>query len=181
MNRHGWDFMLIGSFMPSDLGPDQRRRMRDWYATQIVRYGSDDVWLVSQDRRDGNNGPHQMEHNGMGAYPAWAYHYGYALHRMGFQEDVERTLEVIKGITRYGAYSQGWLRDGRRCRSNWVNASGASLAAFIPNFIFNARPGYGEFRPQPRFIHFDPTARLEGMRVRGRTYTVTRAGAEAWP
>jgi len=75
--RHSWDFMCAGSFMAADLSPAPKQQMRDWFMQNLARAGSEDRWVVAQDPREGNNGPHQMEHNGRGAYPAWPYHDGW--------------------------------------------------------------------------------------------------------
>jgi len=174
--RHGWDFMNTGAFLARDLSEAQKRQMRDWFVKHLARLDSEDVWVVAQDPRDGNNGPHQMEHNGMGAYPAWPYHYGWALHEMGFEEDVVRLLETLDGITARGPIGQGHHRDGRRCRSNWVNASGATAAAYVINLLFDARPGLATFKPQPQLRNFDPDARLVGLRVKGQLRTVSSRG-----
>jgi len=170
--RHGWDFMNTGSFLARDLSSEQKQQMRDWFVNHIARFGTDDVWVVAQDPRDGNNGPNQMEHNGMGAYAAWPYHYGWALHAMGFHEDAARLLETLDGITAWGPIGQGHHRDGRRCRSNWVSAAGATAAAYVINLLFDAHPGLGPFEPRPQLRDFGPDARLIGLRVQGRPRTV---------
>jgi hypothetical protein len=84
--RHSWDFMNAGTFLAADLSPVQRQQMRDWFLGHLVRLQSDDKWVVAQDPRDGNNGIHQMEHNGRGAYPAWPYHDGWALKALRYPE-----------------------------------------------------------------------------------------------
>ena len=177
--RHSWDFMNSGSFLAEDLSPEQRKQMRDWFVGNLVRFGSDDVWVVAQDPRDGNNGPHQMEHNGRGAYPAWPYHDGWALRELGFHQDVVDLLRVIDGITRHGAIGQGYYPGGRRCRSNWVNAAGATAAAYLTRHLFDVAPDPEGFHPQPRLGDFDPNAFLEDVPVRGRLYRVTAGGAMA--
>jgi len=177
--RHSWDFMCAGSFLAADLSPAQKQQMRDWFMQNLVRVGSEDRWVVAQDPRDGNNGPHQMEHNGRGAYPAWPYHDGWALHEMGFHGDVVALLRVIQRGTAMGAIGQGYHPDGRRCRSNWANVAGGSAAAFLLHNVFDIRPGFGPFAPRPQLAGFDPDARFENVPVRGRLYRVTARGAEA--
>jgi hypothetical protein len=175
--RHSWDFMMAGSCMSQDLSNKQKQAMRDWFVGNLVRFGSDDVWVVSQDPRDGNNGEHQMEHNGRGAYPAWPYHDGWALHAMGYQKDVVALLDLIDGVTAIGAIGQGYSPAGRRCRSNWANISGTSAAAYALHNIFDVWPGLGEFRPRPSLDGFDPHAYFENVPVRNKLYRVTAEGA----
>ncbi|MCU0983108.1 MAG: hypothetical protein MUF25_28445 [Pirellulaceae bacterium] len=170
--------MCAGSYMAADLSPAQKQQMRDWFMQNLVRVGSEDRWVVAQDPRDGNNGPHQMEHNGRGAYPAWPYHDGWALHEMGFHGDVVALLRVIQRGTAMGAIGQGYHPDGRRCRSNWANVAGGSAAAFLLHNVFDIRPGFGPFAPRPQLAGFDPDARFENVPVRGRLYRVTARGAE---
>ena len=176
--RHSWDFMCAGSFMAPDLAPQQKQQMRDWFMGNLVRAGSDDRWVVAQDPRDGNNGPHQQEHNGRGAYPAWPYHDGWALHAMGFQPDVIKLLRVIQHVPALGAIGQGHSPNGRRCRSNWASIAGASAAAYLPHNVFDIWPGLDRFDPKPQLAGFDPTARFDNVPVRGTLYRVTARGAE---
>ena len=176
--RHSWDFMNAGTFLADDLSPDQRQQMRDWFVGNLIRLRSDDVWVVAQDPRDGNNGPHQMEHNGRGAYPAWPFHDGWALKAMGFYPDVVDLLRVIDGITRMGPIGQGYDPAGRRCRSNWVNASGATAAAYLTRNVFDIAPNLDDFSPRPRLGNLDPNACFENVPVRGKLYRVTAHGAE---
>ena len=176
--RHSWDFMNAGTFLADDLSPDQRQLMRDWFVGNLIRLRSDDVWVVAQDPRDGNNGPHQMEHNGRGAYPAWPFHDGWALKAMGFYPDVVDLLRVIDGITRMGPIGQGYDPAGRRCRSNWVNASGATAAAYLTRNVFDIAPNLDDFSPCPRLGNLDPNACFENVPVRGKLYRVTAHGAE---
>jgi hypothetical protein len=176
--RHSWDFMCAGSFLSTDLAPSQKREMRDWFMQHLVRPGSDDRWVVAQDPRDGNNGPHQQEHNGRGAYPAWPYHDGWALHAMGFQEDVLAVLRLIERVTSMGALGQGYRPDGRRCRDNWANAAGSSAAAYLLHNVFDVWPGPGRFSPNPQLLDFDPTAEFQDVPVCGTLYRINARGAE---
>jgi hypothetical protein len=175
--RHSWDFMMAATFMTPDLSPQQKQAMRDWFVGNLMRADSEDVWVVAQDPRDGNNGEHQMEHNGRGAYPAWPYHDGWALHAMGFQKDVVALLRMIDGVTPLGAIGQGYSPDGRRCRSNWANISGASMAAYPLHNVFDVWPGLGEFEPHPDLAGFDANASFENVLIRGKFYRVTSDGA----
>jgi hypothetical protein len=84
--------------------------MRDWFLGHLVRLQSDDKWVVAQDPRDGNNGIHQMEHNGRGAYPAWPYHDGWALKALRYPRDTIDLLRLIAGVRAVG---QGYSPDGR--------------------------------------------------------------------
>ena len=131
-NRHGWDFMNAGTFLAEDLTSKQRRQMRDWFVKRLARPASDAIWMVSQDPRDGNNGPHQMEHNGRGAYPAWPFHSAWALQELGFAEDAKALVKQVAPIAKWGAISQG--NDGmtgQRCRSGWASVAGTSLASMV--------------------------------------------------
>jgi hypothetical protein len=176
--RHSWDFMCAGSFMAADLTSQQKQQMRDWFMGHLVRVGTGDRWVVAQDPRDGNNGEHQKEHNGRGAYPAWPYHDGWALHQMGFHQDVIALLGVIQRIPALGAIGQGYSPNGRRCRSNWANVSGGSAAAYLLHNVFDIWPGLGPFAPKPQLAGFDPGARFENVPVRGQLYRVSARGAE---
>ena len=179
--RHSWDFMNAGSFLANDLSDAQRQQMRDWYANSVVRFESDDIWVIAQDPRDGNNGPHQMEHNGRGAYPAWPYHQGWALKELGFHGDVARLLRLLCGVTRYGAIGQGHFPNGRRCRSGWASAAGATSATFVLDNLFDIRPTLGVFHPRPRLDGFDNEALLENVVIQSVRYRVTKHGCESMP
>jgi hypothetical protein len=175
--RHSWDFMLAGSFMQEDLSQKQKQEMRNWFVNNLVQIDSEDTWVVAQDPRDGNNGEHQMEHNGRGAYPAWPYHDGWALKSMGFHEDTIKLLEVIDGVTKMGAIGQGHTPQGRRCRSNWANIAGASAAAYLLHNVFDIWPDLGELRPHPNLVGFDSNASFTNVPVRGVLYRVSGDGA----
>ena len=130
--RHGWDFMNVGTFLAEDLRPAQRQQMRDWFVNHLASPAPGAIWMVTQDPRDGNNGTHQMEHNGRGAYPAWPFHSAWALRELGFPEDARRLTRQIAPITKWGAISQG--NDGvtgRRCRSGWASVAGATMATLV--------------------------------------------------
>jgi hypothetical protein len=126
--RHGWDFMNAGSSLADDLKPDQRKQKRDWFLKNLAKAAPDAIWIVSQDPRDGNNGPHQMEHNGRGAYPAWPFHAAWALRELGFPQDARNLTKQIAPVVRFGAISQGNHPSGRRCRSGWASLAGATMA-----------------------------------------------------
>jgi hypothetical protein len=177
--RHSWDFMCAGSFMAQDLSANQKQQMRDWFMANLVRPETDGRWVVAQDPRDGNNGEHQQEHNGRGAYPAWPYHDGWALHAMGYDKDVITLLRVIQRVPEMGAFGQGYNPAGRRCRSNWANVAGGSAAAYLLHNVFDIWPGLGPFRPAPRLAGFDASGYFESVPVRGKLYRVSSRGAEA--
>jgi hypothetical protein len=175
--RHSWDFMLVGTFMAQDLSVSQKRQMRDWFVGNLVRFNAKDCWVVSQDPRDGNNGEHQMEHNGRGAYPAWPYHDGWALRSLGYPQDMVALLSVIDGATRNGAIGQGYFPNGVRCRSNWANIAGATAAAYPLHNLFGVWPGLDKFSPKPELAGFDPKARFDNVPVRGTLYRINADGA----
>ncbi|MFV2066583.1 MAG: hypothetical protein ACC645_06345 [Pirellulales bacterium] len=176
--RHSWDFMNAGTFLADDLSPVQRQQMRDWFVGNLVRPQLDDMWVVAQDPRDGNNGPHQMEHNGRGAYPAWPYHDGWALKTLGYPQHAVALLRRIDGIPAVGAIGQGYRPNGRRCRSNWGNVSGATAAAYLTRNVFDIAPRFNEFHPCPQLGDFDAKAYFQNVPVGGKLYRVTTRGAE---
>ncbi|MCU0982081.1 MAG: DUF4232 domain-containing protein [Pirellulaceae bacterium] len=179
--RHSWDFMNAGTFLAPDLSLVERQQMRDWFLGHLVRLQSDDRWVVAQDPRDGNNGIHQMEHNGRGAYPAWPYHDGWALKTLGYPQDAVALLRLIAGIPAAGAIGQGYSPDGRRCRSGWATAAGTTAASYLTRNVFDIAPGLGAFRPQPQLGDFDAQAYLQNVPVGGKLYRVTARGAEPQP
>lgn len=174
--RHGIDFMHGGVALHEDLAPKQKDQIHQWWHEQILgQTRESDIWVISQDRRDGNNGPHQMEHNGQGAYPGWPYHYAWALHKMGYRDSVMEQLDIIKSITRMGAIGQGYNRDGRRSRSGWVEIAGAFPVPYILNFVFGAEPSGDTlgFSPNPGI---KPGATLKGIRWHKGVYEVNHTG-----
>ncbi|MHB8972147.1 MAG: hypothetical protein ACYC3X_06550 [Pirellulaceae bacterium] len=176
--RHSWDFMNAGTYLADDLSPTHRQQMRDWLVGNLMRLHSDDRWLVAQDPRDGNSGPHQMEHNGRGAYPAWPYHDGWSLQTLGYPQDAVALLRLIDGIPAVGAIGQGYSPDGRRCRSGWASAAGATAAAYLTRVLFDIAPGFNEFHPRPQLGDFDSQAYFQNVPVSGKLYRVTVRGAE---
>ena len=122
-----------------------------------------------------------MEHNGRGAYPAWPYHDGWALKALGYPQDTVALLRLIAGIPAAGAVGQGYSPDGRRCRSGWATAAGATAASYLTRNVFDIAPGFGDFRPQPQLGGFDGQAYLQNVPVGGKLYRVTARGAEPQP
>jgi hypothetical protein len=133
--------MNAGSFLADDLKPSQRKQMRDWFVGNLAKTEPEAIWIVAQDPRDENNRPHQMEHNGRGAYPAWPFHAAWALRELGFPEVAQDLTKQIAPIVRYGAISQGNRPNGRRCRSGWASVAGATMATMVQqNFRTSLAP-----------------------------------------
>jgi hypothetical protein len=100
---------------------------------------------------------------------------------LGYPQDTVALLRLIADIPAAGAVGQGYSPGGRRCRSGWAAAAGATAAAYLTRNVFDIAPGFGELRPQPQRGDFDGQAYLQNVPVGGKLYRVNARGAEPQP
>jgi hypothetical protein len=132
------------------------------------------------------------DHQWNGAYTAWPARTAEALFRLGRGDIAAGWMNGLARSANQGPFGQAHFvdsfagaEDGGALKASaefpyindWACSSGGAWAELVISSVFGIRAGIdGSITAQPKLEHFDPDARLTGLRHHGRSYEVTSRG-----
>lgn len=186
---HCYDFSTVGTTIAEDLSDEVRQEMLRFFDDHL-RTPS---WMRALSASDGNAGfSLRPDHQWNGAYPAWPADSARAAIQLGGAElvadwlpglarsanqgppgqahMVEEAVSAIDGGSRKAPPHYPYLTD-------WACSSAGAWCELVIESIFGVRRhADGTVTANPELEHFDPGARLTGLRVGGRVYEVDASG-----
>jgi hypothetical protein len=188
--RHCYDFATIGTTIPDDLPAGAADEMVDFFVRELRTPN----WMraLSPYDRDAAFSV-RSDHQWNGAYPAWPPDSARSAIALGHPEVVADWISGLARSTNQGPPGQAHFVDeavppidGGARKSppqypyliDWACSSAGAWCELVLSGIFGVQVGLdGTVTASGVLEHFDPAARLEGLRVQGRSYTVTAEGA----
>jgi hypothetical protein len=187
--RHCYDFATVGTTIADDLPDSARREMVDFFVREL-RTPS---WMRALSPYDPNAGfSVRPDHQWNGAYPAWPADSARAAIALGRPDVVAEWLDGLARSALQGPPGQAHFVEeaadpvaagARKAPAqypyliDWACSSAGAWCELVISSIFGVRVGLeGTVTASGVLQHVDPDARLEGLRVQGRSYTVTAAG-----
>lgn len=187
--RHCYDFSTVGTTIADDLAGDVRRDMLRFFDEEL-RTPS---WLRALSASDGNAGfSLRPDHQWNGAYPAWPADSARAAIQLGGPELVADWLPGLARTANQGPPGQAHMVeeavpgiDGGARKAppqfpyliDWSCSSAGAWCELVIESIFGVRRhADGTVTACPELAHFDPAARLSGLRIAGRTYDIDAQG-----
>lgn len=192
--RHCYDFSTVAATIGADLLPQQRSEM----VTFFVRELQTPTWMRALSDRDTDASYSvRPDHQWTGAYPAWPPNAAAALYALGRADLASAWLRGLARSANQGPFGQSHFADGVVAAESggalkapaempWINdwacsASGAWVSLVLGS-VFGVQVGLdGSVTAAPQLEGLDPTARLVGLRVQGRTWDVDATGAHERP
>ncbi|MEU4605372.1 hypothetical protein AB0F43_20505 [Kribbella sp. NPDC023972] len=191
--RHCYDFNIVGTTMASDLSPEQRAEMVDFFQRELQT----PTWMRALSPYDADAAfSVRPDHQWNGAYPAWPADAGRALFALGRGDVVLDWLPGLARSANQGPCGQAHfveeaapLMAGGARKSppqfpyliDWSCSSSGSWVSLILEGVFGVEVALdGTVTANPQVSALDPDARLTGLRVGSRSYDITADGvAEA--
>jgi hypothetical protein len=186
---HCYDFSTVGTTIAHDL-PDSARKEMVRFFVEHLRTPS---WMRALSASDSNAGfSVRPDHQWNGAYPAWPADSARAAIQLGSPETVAEWLPGLARSTRQGPPGQAHmveevvdLVDGGSRKApphfpyltDWACSSAGAWCELVIESIFGVALGPdGSVTARPVLEHFDPEARLIGLRIAGVTYDADADG-----
>lgn len=188
--KHCYDFNTAGFALADDLPAEVRREMVDYFTSQLMSQ----KWLHALAPSDPDAAYSlRPDHQWNGAYTAWPAEAARALYRLGAADVVAGWLPGLARSTAEGPFGQGHFVEGLVASSHdgapkgppqrpylmdWACGSSGSFTGMVIEGVFGVDVTLdGEVTAAPHLEGIDPSARLRGLVVAGRSYDVSAAGA----
>jgi hypothetical protein len=188
--RHCYDFATIGTTMPGDLPAGAAEERVDFFVREL-RTPS---WMRALSPYDTDAAfSLRSDHQWNGAYPAWPPDSARSAIALGHPEAVAEWIDGLARSSNQGPPGQAHFVeeavapiDGGARKSppqypyliDWACSSAGAWCELVISSIFGVEIALdGTVTANGVLEHFDPGARLEGLRVQGSSYTVTLEGA----
>lgn len=189
---HCYDFSTVGTTIADDLSPEVRADMVRFF-DEHLRTPS---WMRALSASDGNAGfSLRPDHQWNGAYPAWPADSARAAIQLGGAALVADWLPGLARTANQGPPGQAHMVeeavapiDGGARKAppqypyliDWSCSSAGAWCELVVESIFGVRRhADGSVTAEPELEHFDPGARLVGLRIAGRSYDVDAGGVHA--
>lgn len=186
---HCYDFSTVGTTIAEDLSGEVRREMVRFFDEQL-RTPS---WMRALSASDGNAGfSLRPDHQWNGAYPAWPADSARAAIQLGGASSVAEWLPGLARTANQGPPGQAHMVedavapiDGGARKAppqypyliDWSCSSAGAWCELVIESIFGVRRAAdGTVTVVTELEHFDPEARLTGLRIAGKTYDVDAGG-----
>lgn len=186
---HCYDFSTVGTTIADDLTSEMRQEMLEFF-NEHLRTPS---WMRALSASDGNAGfSLRPDHQWNGAYPAWPADSARAAIHLGGAESVAEWLPGLARSANQGPPGQAHMVeeaveaiDGGARKApphfpyltDWSCSSAGAWCELVIESIFGVRRhADGSVTADPQLEHFDPEARLVGLRVAGRSHDVDARG-----
>ena len=187
--RHCYDFATIGTTIPDDLPAGAADEMVDFFVREL-RTPS---WMRALSPYDLNSAYSvRSDHQWNGAYPAWPPDSARSAIALGHPEVVAEWIAGLARSTLQGPPGQAHfveeaaepIAGGARKTPaqypyliDWSCSSAGAWSELVISGIFGVEIGLdGTVTANGVLSHFDPAARLEGLVVQGKSYTVGADG-----
>ncbi|MGV8845758.1 hypothetical protein [Tessaracoccus sp.] len=187
--QHCYDFSTVGTTIPLDLTEEMRREMVQFFVENLRTT----TWMRALSASDPDAGfSVRPDHQWNGAYPAWPADSARAAIQLGGAEGVAEWLPGLARSTNQGPPGQAHLVeealphiDGGARKAppqfpyltDWACSSAGAWCELVIESIFGVRTKPdGSVTADPSLEHFDPGAKLIGLRIAGATYDVDAAG-----
>ena len=188
--RHCYDFATVGTTIADDLPASVRDEMVSFFVREL-RTPS---WMRALSPADADAAfSVRPDHQWNGAYPAWPPDSARSAIALGHPEVVAEWIDGLARSTRQGPPGQAHFVEeaatpvaGGARKSpaqfpyliDWACSSAGAWCELIISGVFGVEVDLdGTVRAKSVLDHFDPDARLAGLIVQGRTYTVDQQGA----
>ena len=187
--KHCLDFANVAFGMAADLGADQRAEMVEFFTRELQT----ESWMRALSPWDPDAAYSvRPDHQWNGAYTAWPADAARALYDLGRGDLAAAWLPGLARTANQGPFGQahftteaadGVNGGGRKSPPqdpyliDWAcSASGAFVGLVLEKVFGVDVPVFGPPTARPALEGIDPSARLTGLTIRGRTYTVSAAG-----
>jgi hypothetical protein len=187
--KHCYDLMTAGSALASDLSAEIRQEMVDFFVTELRTA----TWMRALSATDPDSAYSlRPDHQWNGCYTAWPAEVARALYRLGAAATVAEWLPGVAMSTAEGPFAQGHFVEGLLASSHdgapkgppqrpylmdWACGSSGSFVGMVVEGVFGVDVTLaGDVSAIPRLDAVDPSARLRGLVVAGRSYDVSAAG-----
>jgi len=187
--RHCYDFLMIADLLPDELSEEQKKEMAGFFDAELKT----PVWMRALSPEDPDAAYSvRPDHQWNGAYTAWPARAASGLFRIG---RADLAAEWIRGLARsanQGPFGQAHFvetyaapEDGGALKASaefpyindWACSSGGAWAELVISSLFGVRAdAAGGLTAEPQIASLDPSAVLEGLVHRGRTYVVDSSG-----
>jgi hypothetical protein len=188
--RHCYDFTTVGTLIAADLEPAQAEEMTRFFTSELQT----PTWMRALSPYDPDAAfSVRPDHQWNGAYPAWPADAARALFELGRPEVALDWLPGLAKSANQGPCGQAHfveeaqppLAGGARKSPaqfpyliDWSCSSSGAWIALILEGVFGIRIAVdGTVTAAPQLGTLDPNARLTGLFVQGREYTVDTSGA----
>lgn len=186
---HCYDFSTVGTTIASDLPDGMRDEMLRFFDKQLKT----ESWMHALAPSDANAGfSLRPDHQWNGAYPAWPADSARAAVQLGGSPTVARWIHGLARSANQGPPGQAHFVEeaipgiGGGARKappqypyliDWACSSAGAWCELIMESVFGVqRHVDGSVTATPNLEHFDPDARLTGLRIAGHVYDIDRNG-----
>ena len=187
--QHCYDFSTVGTTIPDDLSTEVRADMVQFF----VEHLRTPTWIRALSASDSNAGfSVRPDHQWNGAYPAWPADSARAAIQLGGAEHVADWLPGLARSANQGPPGQAHMVedavpviDGGARKAppqfpyliDWACSSAGAWCELVIESIFGVHVAPdGSVSSSGVLEHFDPGAKLLGLRVSGNTYDVDADG-----
>lgn len=187
--RHCYDFLAVTDSMLDDLSLQQKQEMAHFFWNDL-RTGKWMRALASGDPDATWN--IRPDHSCIGAYASWPAMCAKALYRLGMPEDqMAAWLREVAKAGDQGPIGQAHfiedvfppLRGGAfKCPNDppylneWCCIAGGAFTDLVLDTVFGIDATLDGPSAHPRLSHFDPNAKLHGLRIQKKDYIVSSSG-----
>jgi hypothetical protein len=192
--RHCYDLLTILDTMFDDLTAKQKKEMSDFFWREL----HSPTWMHALSPGDVDATWNvRADHSWLGAYTAWPSMTAKGLYKI---EPSARVAAWVRGLAKtanQGPYGQAHIVESVfppenggafKCPldqpygNDWVEVSGGSYMDLVIDSIFGADLTLDDgLRVNSRLGDFDPAAKLLNLNYQGKSYTITRQGAQPTP
>lgn len=187
--KHCLDFANVAFAMAADLSEQQRAEMVDFFVRELQT----DSWMRALSPWDPDASfSLRPDHQWNGAYTAWPADAARALYDLGRGDLAAAWLPGLARSANQGPFAQAHftteaapgVNGGARKAPphdpyliDWSCASSGAFVGLVLEKVFGVDvPVDGPPTARPALHDIDPSARLTGLTIRGRTYAVSAAG-----
>jgi hypothetical protein len=186
--RHAYDFLTVLTTIPEDLTREQQSEMVQFFQNELKT----ETWMRALSAQDDDVlFSTRPDHQWTGAYAAWPSEAAKGLCRIGRADLAASWMRGLARSANQGPFAQAHMADGVMAGesggaiksspefpyiNDWHSSSSGSWVSAIIEGLFGVEVGIDGVSARPQIDEFDREARLTGLKIRGRNFTVDRTG-----
>jgi len=184
--RHIYDFIMTAGLIPHHIPEAKKRRMVEYVEGEMLS----PIWLHALSPQDGDaHYSSRTDHQSEGAYVAWPSETALALIALGRKDIAATIIDRLGKVSRQGPFGQAYYADKESDEGGALKASfeltyNDSIALAGANYFKLILRGFFGLKftkdqvPEafPAFSSLDMNARLDGIRISGKNYSIDSEG-----
>ena len=189
--RHCYDLLTVLDNMAEDLSADQKREMSRFFWSEL----HSSLWMRALSAGDADATWNiRPDHSSIGAYPSWPPMTAKGLYKTDTSVKVASWIKQLAKAGNQGPFGQAHFvesvfpaeHEGARkapedapYENDWCCIAAGSFMDLVIDSIFGADLTLDKgIRVNSRVRDFDPNARLVNLRYQGKSFAVSKSGAQ---